>query len=76
MKYVDEFRDPAKAKVLFREIEDLVGRIDLCRTRPLRVMEVCGGHTHSIFRYGLDLCKSSLIELLYTAGFGISSLIC
>ncbi len=68
MKYVDEFRDPAKARALFREIEDLVGRIDLCRTRPLRIMEVCGGHTHSIFRYGLEAMLPEQIELIHGPG--------
>ncbi len=68
MKYVDEFRDPAKAKVLFREIEDLVGRIELCKSRPLRIMEVCGGHTHSIFRYGLEAMLPERIELIHGPG--------
>ncbi len=68
MKYVDEFRDPAKAKVLFREIEDLVGRIELCKGRPLRIMEVCGGHTHSIFRYGLEAMLPKQIELIHGPG--------
>jgi hydrogenase expression/formation protein HypD len=40
MKYVDEFRDPEKAKFLIREIRDLVGRIEICKTRPLNIMEV------------------------------------
>ncbi len=68
MKYVDEFRDPAMAKVLFREIEDLVARIELCKSRPLRIMEVCGGHTHSIFRYGLEALLPELIELIHGPG--------
>ena len=68
MKYVDEFRDPAKAKVLFREIEDLIGRIELCKSRPLRIMEVCGGHTHSIFRYGLEAMLPKQIELIHGPG--------
>ncbi len=68
MKYVDEFRDPAKAKVLFSEIEDLIGRIELCRSRPLRIMEVCGGHTHSIFRYGLEAMLPERIELIHGPG--------
>ena len=68
MKYVDEFRDPAKAKVLFREIENLIGRIELCRSRPLRIMEVCGGHTHSIFRYGLEAMLPKQIELIHGPG--------
>jgi len=68
MKYVDEFRDPAKAKALFREIEALVGRIETCRKRPLQIMEVCGGHTHSIFRYGLEAMLPKQIELVHGPG--------
>ena len=68
MKYVDEFRDPEKAKSLFRQIEALVGRIEICRTRPLQIMEVCGGHTHSIFRYGLEAMLPREIELVHGPG--------
>jgi len=68
MKYVDEFRDPAKAKALFREIEKLVGQIETCRERPLQIMEVCGGHTHSIFRYGLEAMLPKEIELVHGPG--------
>jgi len=68
VKYVDEFRDPAKAKALFREIEELVGRIEICRQRPLQIMEVCGGHTHSIFRYGLEAMLPKQIELVHGPG--------
>ena len=68
MKYVDEFRDPAKAKSLFREIEALIGEIEICRQRPLQIMEVCGGHTHSIFRYGLEAMLPKEIELVHGPG--------
>jgi len=68
VKYVDEFRDPEKAKSLFRQIEALVGRIEICRTRPLQIMEVCGGHTHSIFRYGLEAMLPREIELVHGPG--------
>ena len=68
MKYVDEFRDPEKAKVLLREIEALVAGIEICRTRPLHIMEVCGGHTHSIFRYGLEGMLPDAIELVHGPG--------
>ena len=68
MKYVDEFRDPAKAKVLLREIESLVDRIEVCKGRPLQIMEVCGGHTHSIFRYGLEAMLPKRIELVHGPG--------
>jgi hydrogenase expression/formation protein HypD len=54
MKYVDEFRDPIKAQILTEEIKRLVPRIPASRRRPLQVMEVCGGHTHTIFRYGIQ----------------------
>ena len=68
MKYVDEFRDPAKARALLREIEALVGEIETCRRRPLQLMEVCGGHTHSIFRYGLETMLPAEIEFVHGPG--------
>lgn len=68
MKYVDEFRDPEKARFLLREIEGLVGRIEICRQRPLAIMEVCGGHTHAIFRYGLETLLPDAIELIHGPG--------
>ncbi len=68
MKYVDEFRDPAKAKSLLHQIERLVGEIDICRTRPLAIMEVCGGHTHSIFKYGIETMLPDAIELIHGPG--------
>lgn len=68
MKYVDEFRDPTKAKYLLREIGNLVERIDVCKHRPLYIMEVCGGHTHSIFRYGIESMLPDAIELIHGPG--------
>jgi hydrogenase expression/formation protein HypD len=68
MKYVDEFRDPEKARTLIREIERLVDGIETCRRRPLQLMEVCGGHTHSIFKYGLETMLPSEIEFVHGPG--------
>ena len=68
MKYVDEFRDPVKAKVLLKEIGALVQRIAVCRQRPLQLMEVCGGHTHSIFKYGIEPMLPKAIELVHGPG--------
>jgi hydrogenase expression/formation protein HypD len=68
MKYVDEFRDPTKAKYLLREIGNLVEKIDVCKRRPLYIMEVCGGHTHSIFRYGIESMLPDAIELIHGPG--------
>lgn len=68
MKYVDEFRDGEKARVLISEIETLVASMALPPDRPLYLMEVCGGHTHSIFRYGLEGMLPKDIELVHGPG--------
>jgi hydrogenase expression/formation protein HypD len=68
MKYVDEFRDPAKASALIAEIEGLCATIDIARERPIQIMEVCGGHTHSIFRYGIEGLLPKAIELVHGPG--------
>ncbi len=68
MKYVDEFRDPAKASALIADIGRLVEAIPLARHRPLQIMEVCGGHTHSIFRYGIEGMLPDGIELVHGPG--------
>ncbi|WP_435103328.1 hydrogenase formation protein HypD [Arhodomonas sp. AD133] len=68
MKYVDEFRDPGKARALLREIRALVADIPVCRRRPLQFMEVCGGHTHSIFKYGLETMLPEEIEFVHGPG--------
>jgi len=68
MKYVDEFRDPVKARALADRIRAAVSRIDVCRRRPLQIMEVCGGHTHSIFKYGIERLLPREIELVHGPG--------
>ena len=68
MKYIDEFRDREKAAVLVKEIEALVATIPLAKQRPLHIMEVCGGHTHSIFRYGVEGMLPKEIELVHGPG--------
>ena len=68
MKYVDEYRDRAKADVLRREIETLAAGIDRAGSRPIQIMEVCGGHTHSIFRYGIEGMLPKSIELVHGPG--------
>jgi len=58
MKYVDEFRDRGHA-------ETLAGAIRRTVTKPWTIMEVCGGQTHSIVRFGLDsllLQKFTLVQ--------------
>jgi hydrogenase expression/formation protein HypD len=68
MKYLDEFRDSAKARILVTEIEALVATMDVPHDRPLHIMEVCGGHTHSIFRFGIEGMLPKQIELVHGPG--------
>lgn len=68
MKFVDEFRDPAKARVLVKKIKDLALQIPSCTKQPLQIMEVCGGHTHAIFKYGIEQLLPDTIELVHGPG--------
>jgi hydrogenase expression/formation protein HypD len=68
MKYVDEYRDREKAETLTRAITALVESIPLAKDRPLQIMEVCGGHTHSIFRYGIEGVLPKGLELVHGPG--------
>src|SRR6201992_2620246 len=68
MKYVDEFRDPDKARILVGEIRALIPRIPHAGQRPLQIMEVCGGHTHSIFRYGIQQMLPDAVEFVHGPG--------
>ena len=64
MKYVDEFREPEKAEALLQEIERLCQILG----KPIKLMEVCGGHTHSIFKYGIEEILPDTIELIHGPG--------
>ncbi|MBA3777659.1 MAG: hydrogenase formation protein HypD [Betaproteobacteria bacterium] len=68
MKYVDEFRDPEMARTLAKEIRGLVAGIERAQRRPLQIMEVCGGHTHSIFRYGIQQLLPDAVEFVHGPG--------
>jgi len=61
MKYVDEYRDKQVAAKIVREIERLA-------TRDWNIMEVCGGQTHSIVKYGIDYLLPKSIELVHGPG--------
>ncbi len=61
MKYVTEYRDATLVRGVVDEIRRVV-------TRPWVLMEICGGQTHSIVRYGLDQILPPLIELVHGPG--------
>ncbi|WP_089092806.1 hydrogenase formation protein HypD [Nodularia sp. NIES-3585] len=64
MKYVNEFREPEKAAALSNQITQLCNQLK----KPLKLMEVCGGHTHSIFKYGIEDILPSNLELIHGPG--------
>lgn len=61
MRYVTEFRDEKAAAVLGAAIRQTV-------TRPWTMMEVCGGQTHAIVRFGLDALLPPEINLVHGPG--------
>src|SRR5688572_5158635 len=63
MKYVDEFREPARIRQAAAEIRRLAAG-----DRQFRIMEVCGGHTHAIYRFGLDELLPPNVELIHGPG--------
>lgn len=61
MKYVDEYRDAA----LVRKLADAIAR---AVTRPWTIMEICGGQTHAIVKFGLDDLLPKNITLVHGPG--------
>ena len=61
MKFVDEYRQRNLARRLADQIAQLTGE-------PLKLMEVCGGHTHTIFKYGIEDLLPPNIEMIHGPG--------
>ena len=62
MRYVDEYRDPAAARRLVTRITELAG------DDHFKFMEVCGGHTHTIYRHGIEHVLPEQVELVHGPG--------
>jgi hydrogenase expression/formation protein HypD len=62
MKYVDEYRDPDLAKSIAEEIARLSDG------KPLKLMEVCGGHTHTIYKHGVEDVLPRNLDLVHGPG--------
>ena len=62
MRFVDEYRDPAAARTLLEHITALA------EGRELKFMEVCGGHTHTIYRHGIEQMLPQSVELVHGPG--------
>ena len=61
MKYVDEYRDAG----LVRKLADAIGRVV---TQPWTIMEICGGQTHAIVKFGLDDLLPKSVTLVHGPG--------
>jgi len=61
MRYIDEYRDRETVQALAREIKKI-------STRPVKLMEVCGGHTMSIQKFGLPALLPDTVELISGPG--------
>src|SRR6516164_1103799 len=61
MKYLDEYRDARIARGLATEIR-------LRSSRPWVIMEICGGQTHTLVRYGIDELLRGSVELVHGPG--------
>jgi hydrogenase expression/formation protein HypD len=61
VKYVDEYRNPQIALAIAQRVADKV-------TRPWVLMEVCGGQTHTLMRYGMEELLPSTVELVHGPG--------
>lgn len=61
MKHIDEYRDAKIARALLAALERKV-------TRPWVLMEICGGQTHTLMRYGIDTLIPPQIELVHGPG--------
>lgn len=61
MKYLDEYRDPESVRRLAAAVRKIV-------TRRWTLMEVCGGQTHSIVRFGIDALLPEEVELIHGPG--------
>lgn len=58
MKYLDEYRDPVLARYLLDELARTA-------TRPWRIMEMCGGQTHTPVRQGIDELLPACIRMIH-----------
>jgi hydrogenase expression/formation protein HypD len=63
MRYVDEYRDPVAARRVLSAIGELADP-----DRHYKFMEVCGGHTHTIYRHGIEHVLPENVELVHGPG--------
>ncbi|MDU4094895.1 MAG: hydrogenase formation protein HypD [Pantoea sp.] len=68
MRFVDEFRDPQLAETLIARLHQRAAQLPFTAEKPMQIMEVCGGHTHAIFKFGLDKLLPPQLEFIHGPG--------
>lgn len=68
MRFVDEYRAPEQVMQLIEHLRERAALLPYTAERPLRIMEVCGGHTHAIFKFGLDQLLPENVEFIHGPG--------
>ncbi|SEK30203.1 hydrogenase expression/formation protein HypD [Kosakonia sacchari] len=68
MRFVDEYRAPEQVMQLIAHLRERASHLSYTAACPLRIMEVCGGHTHAIFKFGLDQLLPENIEFIHGPG--------
>lgn len=68
MKFVDEYRDPA---LISSQANDI---LQFARDRSFTFMEICGGHTHTIYKYGIEDILPPTINLVHGPGCPVCGL--
>lgn len=68
MRFVDEYRAPEQVMQLIEHLCERAAHLSYTAERPLRIMEVCGGHTHAIFKFGLDQLLPENVEFIHGPG--------
>lgn len=68
MKYILPFRDPDAIKDAVRQVTPLAAAVAEKLGRPAQIMEVCGGHTHTLFKYGLPELLPRAVEFVHGPG--------
>ena len=61
MRFIDEYRDEQSARRYSQALQHIT-------TKPWTIMEVCGGQTHSIVKFGIDELLPSSITLVHGPG--------
>ena len=68
MKYADEFRDPVAARGVLAAIARVTDEIGATKEKPVHIMEICGGQTHTLIKSGIDRMLPAEVTLIHGPG--------